>query len=554
MIKAKANHKWIIPFSCFIVVLTLLVLFFKINSSEPEVSKPTVINTAKITTSTTDDVFALPTTIRSLSPGSPIMVSFNVPNVAGSSIYFSSIYSPVSIYADGHLIYQGGQHESYPSYFTDPASFSDSCLLPTPSGNEKINITMIYYFPNSRAEALISAPCIGTSRAILQSLISEYGSHYVVSLIDIILGAAMIFISIFTYSLDSIQDKSLFWLGIFSALAGAWCISGNILTIYTSQKPSLLYIINYLTFYFIPIPIIMFTTDLMNIKKNRFIKFLLIADALFFVCAAILQFSGVLQFTVTLYPFHILGMLTIISLTVIAIKFSLSSNSMYGHLMHLPYTIFLCCIVIEIANYYFHFFTQLSPAFLIGLNIFILLSMVEAFLNLVALTSKSISQKELIRNLDTLRRQVFIEKKLYERLDAPVSDTRYFTDLATENDIKSDIRIDDTEIVPQESRSDISTICGNIAISAIASCCRLPIEKRYLKIHMICNGDIASISADYSAAPTSDGYLGSITQTASDPISEILPSSIDSLIQSHSGVMNCSSADSLTTISILLKV
>ena len=555
MIISKVNRRMIVPLICSIAVFILLVIFFKMNTTNSVAAKPYAIRSAKITTSATSETVTLPVTIRSLPAGSPVTVDFDVPNVSGKSIYFSSVYSPLSIYADGHLIYQGGQTGSYPAFFSDPASFADSCLIPNSSSTEPIHITMIYYFPNSRNAALISEPYIGTSRSIIQMLMSEYGSHYIISLVDMIIGTIMIFISIFTYSSDTIRDRSLLWLGIFTALTGTWCISSNYLTLYISQKSSLLYMINYMTFFSIPIPIIAFTSEIMNIKKHRIIKVMMLVDVLFIICAFVLQMSGVLPFSVSMYPFHILALFTIIALTIIAISYSVNSTNAHGRLMHVPYTVFLCCIIIEAADYYLQFFTQLSPAFLIGLNIFIMLSATETCFNLVELTSQSISKRELGRDLDTLRKQVFIEKKLYERLGEPISDSKYYTDLAAENDIISDIRIDDISYIPSESRSDVDNICGNIIISAIASCCQLSSDNRYLNIHLVSNGHIASISADYSIAQSTIANWKRFAHASDQyPVSEILPASIDELIRAHDGVIKYSNDDSLNSLSILLKV
>ena len=184
-----------------------------------------------------------------------------------------------------------------------------------------------------------------------------------------------------------------------------------------------------------------------------------------------------------------------------------------------------------------------------------MLSATETCFNLVELTSQSISKRELGRDLDTLRKQVFIEKKLYERLGEPISDSKYYTDLAAENDIISDIRIDDISYIPSESRSDVDNICGNIIISAIASCCQLSSDNRYLNIHLVSNGHIASISADYSIAQFTIANWKRFAHASDQyPVSEILPASIDELIRAHDGVIKYSNDDSLNSLSILLKV
>lgn len=93
MIISKVNRRMIVPLICSIAVFILLVIFFKMNTTNSVAAKPYAIRSAKITTSATSETVTLPVTIRSLPAGSPVTVDFDVPNVSGKSIYFSSVYS-----------------------------------------------------------------------------------------------------------------------------------------------------------------------------------------------------------------------------------------------------------------------------------------------------------------------------------------------------------------------------------------------------------------------------------------------------------------------------
>lgn len=539
----------IAPIIFSIALFVLFTLFIKLNGNTGITMKPTTIRTVRIETGAINELCQLPTTITSASSGAPIMITFYVPNISGSSLYFTSTYSQLNIYADGHLIYQYGTSGSYPSYFTCPASTADSCLIPQSDGSDPIQITM-EYFPKSRKDTIIRTPYVGSAKSIIQMLIKNYGAKYLISLIDMLFGAFLAFISVIT-SISQQHDKSLLWLGLFTSLAGTWCISGNILSIYSTGHTAMLYMVMYISFMLLPLPLILYTANMIGQKKSRIIYVLFALHSIFFAVALFLQLSGIMMFMKMVYLFHFLAVCTLIILTFMSIRFSFTSKEMYARLFCLPYIILLGSMILEVTNYYFKIFTQLSSAFLIGLNVFIFMCAFESLIYLISSISRSISQRELDRSLEVLRKQVFIEKKLYHQIGGSVTDSQYYSDLAHENNIRSDIRIDDIGSVPPAIIADISAICGDMVIIAIASCCRLPENKRYMKIHLIKNEHLISITSDYSLNINETNNAHNFSNSC---YTNGTSSSINDLISSHDGIIRSSESNGLRSVSVLMKI
>jgi hypothetical protein len=548
------NNLALLSAAILIIMMVLSVVFLAANKKSQVSDQVTAITHAHVTSPMEDGSYSLPLTLKDMSPGTPVKVSFSVASRPGTSLYFISLYCPLQIYADGHLIYEFGLHDTYPSYFSDPPYIVDSCFLPTNGSSSITNIDMVYTFPNERNAIAISQPVIGTSKSLMHMLFLKSGMSAAISIVDILFGSILVFMSVLGALLNVNNNGSVLWLGLFAFISGTWILSSSMLITYMSGNPSLLYMVSYIAFYLIPIPIVLFEADMLDLKHNSLVRGMLLVLSVFFISSLLLQLFGIVPFMKSVYVFHVLAAVSITMIAYLATRYSVHNENVYVRFFHVPFVVFDVCVLAEIANYYVRIFTELSSMFEIGLNLFLLLSVIDTGLFMAASARSAISDKELNSSLSFLRNQVEVEQSLFRHSERPVSDSLYFMELASENNIHADIHVDAVKYVPSDSAEDVNAILRNLIIMSIASCCQLPQDKRYIRMHLNVNGRMVSITLDYSIIPASSasGSAFFSTDTRSSDIAAL--NAVNKTVGAHGGEMRCITANGLNSISVLMKI
>ena len=82
----------------------------------------------------------LPRSISRLSPRTPLTLTAQARPKAGDYLYIKTVYTPVKLYADGHLIFQYGQDGDFPAFLLDPPT--KTALVALPETGREMTLTL----------------------------------------------------------------------------------------------------------------------------------------------------------------------------------------------------------------------------------------------------------------------------------------------------------------------------------------------------------------------------------------------------------------------------
>lgn len=347
------------------VAVILITLLFG-NSSKPV--NVTKITEAVITINGESEEMTLPVVLQDLPHGTEVRVSLTVPQKPGDSLFFGSVYAPLTILSGDAVLYEYGAEGTYPFFMTDPPTTYDDILLPDSAGRS-LQVEMIYLSPQDRESLSIHEPAVGEQREILRMLMRENGLQFLLAAIILILGVALVIMSLALLSF-SYQRRALLFPGLLCLFAGAWQFGENRLSVYMLEFPSFLYVLDFCGLFFLVIPLYLMAKLFLNQEKERVLEagsLVLIAAA---AAAVVLQLTGLVGFHKSLYFFHILLPAAIFCLAGICLYRFIRYKNRNAGLFILPFTILLAAAILELMNYYLGFFSQNSAIFQIGLLIF----------------------------------------------------------------------------------------------------------------------------------------------------------------------------------------
>ncbi len=356
-----------------VVFICVTTLFLLMNSFKYffKTEKITEISSVTVSYNGTEQATSLPTTLKELSAGTEVTVSFSVAGNDGHTLFFGSVYSPLSIYADDVRIYSYGDPDNYSSFLQDPPTQYDSIDIPY-SKNSNIRIKMVYLSPSERSSLSIHAPLLGDQSTIRQYLIREYGLSLIVSALFISFGLVLIFGSFFFIRTD-ISWQILYYPGVFTLCTGSWQFGENTLSVYTFQNPTLLYFMDFSGLFLLAIPLYKLAMIYLGHKKSRVLRIGLYLMEAAVIVTLILQLTGTASFHKTLYLFHILAPLAIIQINIYSLYIAVTTQSKNAKIFSLAFLVLSLAAILELLNYHFHFITGYSLIFQYGVFAFTLI-------------------------------------------------------------------------------------------------------------------------------------------------------------------------------------
>ena len=545
----------------------------------------TQIRTVQLTEGGKTREAKLPLSLSGLPHGTEVILSFSLPEEAGDTLFFGSVYAPLTIEANGRVLYRYGTPGTYPSFFGDPPTQYSSIHLPDEA--ERV-IQMRYLSPNERTTLSIHAPLAGTASNILHTLLDQYGLTMALSMFFLFLGLILLALSPFFFRMPA-RALSFLSPGLLCLVAGAWQFGENTLSVYLLQSPSLLYVLDFLGLFFLPIPLYQMGIFYLGLERNRLLQSILFLAECSGLAAIILQLTGTVSFHRSLFYFHILVPLAILVLTVTALHEFLRRQNRMAGLFFLPFLILTVAAFLELLNFRLHFLPQFSALFQVGLFLFMLTMAVFigfssrnlitvriqnlALENEVKLQEQTIgAQKKrnelLLSHFEEIRRQRHDIRHhlrtLGDMLQKGETDSAaeyirsvedsvptytperfcdnqivsatlsYYAQQARENGITLKIHAQVPETNPNISDANLCVIFGNLLENAIEACQRMRSGSRYITLNAQVRGEVLFITMDNS-------YDGNLRREMDRFLSSKRPgfgtglSSLQALAESHSG-------------------
>jgi len=365
------------------------------------------LNRAELSTGGTSGETDLPCKVKGVKAGEEVTLRFDAETRAGDVLYVKTVYAPVRVYENGTLLYSYGEKGTYPSFMKDQATEVTTVEL---TASEKAQVTIVYSFPNSRSSMMIYAPLLGSSTGILEHMLREMGIPLAIALILMLMGVLLILISAFLIPLEP-KGTAVLWLGLFAFCSGLWTFSESNLTVMLTDNPALLYILAFLGMFTLTVPLLLFAVRMLDLQQYRILRILLVANMAMLICVMLLQLTGMVPLSRSMYLFHVLIPTSICILAgCVFYEMSVHHNDL-AKLFFIPFFLLAVCSVAETVNYQVHFTTQFSAIFLMGIVLFLLSSegIVSIFIRQsIQLRSQN---KELSFNLSLLEKQIDARKE-----------------------------------------------------------------------------------------------------------------------------------------------
>lgn len=545
------------------------------------------ISQVKTTIDGREQDIVLPYVVRGLAPRTEVKMQFQVDTKPDDYMQVKTAYAPLCVTVGGKKIYAYGNQATRPSFLQDPPT--NLKMLPVGNFGERAEVELIYLSPKSMKELVITQPVISNQSGLIRWDMLHGGVMLSLGLFFILFGLILLLISGFVIRME--KKGSLFlWLGLFSIDTGIWNFGESDISIFYINDPNLLYMMRYVSFMTILLPIGMIIYRGLEFHNPWPLKatlyLCLTADAL----AIVLQLLGVMMFTQSSYIFR----------TIVPLVFLVYLCAIFWEIVRYRTTISVCyllpfgCLVVfgtlELAAYRRIVIYTPSSFFQIGVLFFFILMCINAALQVrrairhrrreneqeyeIQLLEYQISeqrkhqqvlldkQNELRRQRHDLRHQLtvirdynlenrreelnsFIESLIadiptnnetrYCENDAVNAVITYYASVCAESGLKPDIQIAVPGRVPGISDKALCIIFGNLLENAIEACNRMePESKKFIRLKSVVHMDMLVVTMENS-------YNGQVRKWGNQFISSkreeigIGLSSIESIVRAADG-------------------
>lgn len=356
----------------------------------------------------------LPRSFSCPSPRTPLTLTARVRPEAGDFLYIKAVYTPVSLYADGQLFFRYGQDGDFPAFLLDPPT--KTTLVPLPETGHEVTLTLEYLSPSQRDTATLYPVLLGSPTQIVTRLFSEMGFSLFFSVFLLVLGLIMALVSLIFLHFGS-SGTAFFWLGLFSLCAGAWSFGECNLTGLLIQNPSFLYLLAFLGLFTLAVPLLRFILVVLNPHARPLLE-MLCSLMVFCVCgAAMLQLSGIMSLSKSMYLFHILAPACLCILAGVTLLEGIRFRNRMARRLLLPMAVLALFALLEAGNYYlFRLNVQKSFFFQVGILVFVTMVSIQCG-HFMAETLELLKENHrLEKELSLLERQTLLQEERYHQI------------------------------------------------------------------------------------------------------------------------------------------
>lgn len=409
-----------IPFSAIILLILISVLLMsskKMIMSSANYPYATKITSANAVVSASDvsdsktynEEISLPHTFKHLDARTPVTVTTHVSLKADDQIFIKTVYSPAKVYLDGDLIYEFGKAENYPAFMKDPAT--EQYMISTDGYTGDTELRIKYLSPVTRSSLTIYPPIYGAYKSLLFTLLNTYKWSFLIAILELCAGILFVFISILLLYYDKDVCKMIFHFGFFSFMVGMWSTGECNYTGVLVKNPTLLYLCAFIGLFSQIIPLLHFCKSAVGFKNPRPIIIVAEIITILNILACILQLSGTLAFSQSMYVFHIILPITLCFLTAyIAYEFVHNQNNRAKRLM-IPVGILAVASCAEIINYFTKIMSSLSLLSQIGTIIFIVIMGNIMGLNISDMVKMKKENEKLVFDMNLLENSLAEQKR-----------------------------------------------------------------------------------------------------------------------------------------------
>ena len=355
----------------------------------------------------------LPHTLTGLSPRTSVILTTEIEAQPGESIFIKSVFAPMRLYINGIVFYEYGQRNSYPAYMNDPPTGLALISLPEEGGT--LSLQVEYESLTQRDTLSLPVFYIGKQAPLLDRLLSTDGLHFLFSLILIFLGTIMILVSL-VFVRKTPSGSSFLWLGLFSFSAGVWILGECDFTPWVFPYPSLLYAMTYMGLFCVAIPSLQFGLIILHPRNKLPIKIMLWLHYFSVIVAVVLQLTGAMDFTKSLFWFHIITPLAFVTFAICFVWEGIHHHNPSAKRFAPAILLLALSIVLELMNYWLHLTNTITLFFQLGVLTFVIsLGIISGYFVRESLYTAA-EKKRLEYEMTWMEQQLSLQRLQYQKM------------------------------------------------------------------------------------------------------------------------------------------
>lgn len=604
-IKHRLNSIYTLLFILTLIIFTWISLMYR---HMPVSSESAIKDVSDVMVQIEDNEpyeLSLPAKINDLPPRTKVILFAEFKANTGDSLQIKSVFAPVRVFIDDELTYEGGQSGCYPSYMNDPPTIITHIPLSNYGRITKLKIE--YLSPTQRSELSLPVIFTGNETSLLANQFRTNGFSFFFAVILIFLGFTMMLVSI-TIVRRIPAGTSFLWLGLFSLSAGVWVLGESDLSAFLIPYPVLLYNMAYIGLFTVTIPFLYFGLLLLNpITKTPF-KIMLIIHYTALTASVALHFSGIMDFTRSLYWFHIIAPSGFMVFAGCLIFEYFRYHTPMVRRFAIASSIMAISTTLELINYWLGLTGSLTVFFQLGVLIFIIsLSIISGhYVRESVLTAAEKSRLEF--EMSALSRQLELQRAQYLKMaddDAAVKAQRhdlrhqltvllelnnqgyntkladylhtlikkipadretifcenyavnavssYYAALASNENIHVDLQFAVPKILESSVESDLCIIVGNLLENAMEACIKMKNNNKFIHLQSLMeyNTFVMTVNNSFEGSiRKKDGVILSSKRNGEG----IGLASIEAVAKKHGGAARFESKDGVFSSSIYLQL
>ena len=355
----------------------------------------------------------LPAKLKNLPPRTPVTLYARVIPNSGQTLLIKTVFAPLKVFADDELIFQCGHEGEYPPYMNDPPTIISTVQLH--HRDEVLSLRVEYLSPTQRDVFSLPAIYVGDDASLLNKLFYENGFTLLFSLLLILMGLVMV-LARFTIFNKVSAGSSFLWLGLFSLSGGTWAFGECDLSAFLLPYHSLLYTMAYMGLFLLSIPFLNFGIVILNPKNKLLIKVMLYIHYISVATVILLQLSGIMDFSRSLYWFHIITPLAFVVFAIYLLWEYFMYRSHGARQFGVPVMILAISTVLELLNYYLSTTYTFTMYFQLGVLIFIIsLGIISG--NYVRRSFSALAEKARLEyEVEAIERQLDMQRQQYAKI------------------------------------------------------------------------------------------------------------------------------------------
>lgn len=442
-------------------------------------------------------------------------------------------------------------------------------MIPLYGADATADLQIHFKTPTQRDNLALYPVLIGASSDITKHLFKEMGFSLFFAGVLLMLSFVLYLIALVMIRIEK-GGIAFFYLGLFSMLTGLWVACECNLTGLFIENAVLLYLLDFIGLFTLSIPLLRFGLVLMDLRNRTAIRIMCIILEISVCAALLLQFSGIVPFSKSMYLFHILIPLALCVFGICILSDAIKHKNIMARRFLIPIGAVAVCSILEALNYYlFRTEIHITMFFQIGVLLFLVTSSILCGLLIRDALKIKTKNSLLAYEMTMIEKQMELQKQYYLSLAGEAEDIRmhrhdfkhhlavireynisgdreklseyldelqssipepsvtrfcdndavnaiigYYHDIALSHDIKDiDIKLDipkDTCIVPS---SDICIMLGNMMENAIHACVESQPGPSFIRIQSRRKYDILTVTMDNSYAFVKSDEKGNFMTT-----------------------------------------